>query len=191
MSLNALHSFFLKISRPFSIGATTFLTLFFLWLIQFHGLPGIPRFDAIMRIGIPDMMLTYSPSTIYDKLTQFGPDGRSAYRAFLEKVDFIFPAVYGLFFVMATTFGFARLFPNRPALQKLSLLLFATTFFDYAENVCFLAFLHSYPRELPNAEKLANMLTLAKWGFAAVSILLLVLMTLGMLIRSLRKPASA
>jgi hypothetical protein len=50
----------------------------------------------------------------------FGPDGRSAYRIFLELVDFL-PAVYGLFFVMVTSFGFSRLFPNRPALQKLGL----------------------------------------------------------------------
>ena len=64
-------------------------------------------------------------------------------------MDFLFPAVYGLFFATATTFGFSPLFPNRPALQKLSLLPLLTTLFDYAENLCLLAILRSFPVELP------------------------------------------
>jgi hypothetical protein len=188
--INSLHSFFLKISRPATIAAITAITLFFFWLINFQGVPGIPPIASLLRIGLPDMMFTYSPSTIYEKLILFGADGRSAYRIFLERVDFLFPAVYGLFFVMVTTFGFSRLFPNRPALQKLSLLPLLTTFFDYAENFCFLALLRSFPVELPNLEKLANIFTLAKWTFAEVSIVLLLVATFGLLIRSLRRPAS-
>jgi hypothetical protein len=92
---------------------------------------------------------------------------------------------------MITTFGLSRLFPNRPALQKLSLLPLLTTLFDYAENFCFLAILRSYPVELPNLQKLANAFTLAKWTFVAVSIVLLLVATLGLLIQKLRRPASA
>jgi hypothetical protein len=91
---------------------------------------------------------------------------------------------------MVTTFGFSRLFPNRPALQKLSLLPWFTTLFDYAENLCFLALLRIYPLESPNLQKLANVFTLAKWTFAAISIVLLLVATLGLLIRNLRRPAS-
>jgi hypothetical protein len=190
MSLNALDSFFLKISRPATIAVITAITLLFFWLINFRGVPGIPAINSLLRIGLPDMMFTYSPSSIYEKLTQFGADGRVAYGIFLERVDFLFPAVYGLFFVMVTTFSLSRLFPNRPALQKLSLLPLLITLFDYAENLCFLAMLRSYPAELPNFEKLANTFTLAKWTFAAVSIVLLLVATLGLLIRNLRRPAS-
>jgi hypothetical protein len=64
---------------------------------------------------------------MYEKLTQFGADGRSAYGIFLARVDFLFPSVYGLFFVTVSTFGLSLLFPNRPALQKLSLLPLFTT----------------------------------------------------------------
>ena len=191
MPLNALHSFFLKISRPFTIAVVTAVTLLFFWLVNFRGVPGVPSISSLLRIGIPDMMFTYAPSSIYEKLTLFGADGRFAYRVFLKRVDFLFPTVYGLFFVMVTTFGFSRLFPNRPALQKLSLLPLLTTFFDYAENFCFLAILRSYPVELPNLQKLANVFTLAKWSLAAVSIVLLLVATLGLLVRHLRRPASA
>jgi hypothetical protein len=189
--INSLHSFFRKISRPATIAAITVITLLFFWLINFQGVPGIPPIASLLRIGLPDMMFTYSPSSIYEKLRQFGADGRSAYRIFLERVDFLFPAVYGLFFVMVTTFGFSRLFPNRPALQKLSLLPWFTTLFDYAENLCFFVMLRSYPEELPNLQKLANVFTLAKWTFAAISIVLLLVAILGLLIRNLRRPASA
>jgi hypothetical protein len=189
--INSLHSFFRKISRPATIAAITVITLLFFWLINFQGVPGIPPIASLLRIGLPDMMFTYSPSSIYEKLTQFGADGRSAYRIFLERVDFLFPAVYGLFFVMVTTFGFSRLFPNRPALQKLSLLPWFTTLFDYAENLCFFVMLRSYPEELPNLQKLGNVFTLAKWTFAAISIVLLLVAILGLLIRNLRRPASA
>ena len=191
MPLNVLHSFFLKISRPATIAVISTVTLLFFWLINFRGVPGVPSISSLLRIGLPDMMFTYAPSSIYQKLTQFGADGRSAYRIFLERVDFLFPTVYGLFFVVITTFGFSRLFPNRPALQKLSLLPLLTTLFDYAENFCFLAILRSYPVELPNSQKLANAFTLAKWAFAAVGIVLLLVAMLGLLFQRLRRLASA
>ena len=165
--------------------------MLFFWLINFQGVPGIPPIASLLRIGLPDMMFTYSPSSIYEKLTRFGADGRSAYGIFLERVDFLFPAVYGLFFVMVRTVGFSGLFPNRPAPQKLSLLPWFTTLFDYAENLCFLVMLRSYPEELPNLQKLANVCTLAKWTFAEISIVLLLVAILGLLFRSLRRPASA
>jgi hypothetical protein len=188
--INSLYSFFLKISRPATIAAITVITLLFFRLINFQGVPGIPPIASLLRIGLPDMLCTYSPSTIYEKLTRFGFDGRSAYRIFLERIDFLFPAVYGLYFVMVTTFGFSRLFPNRPALQKLGLLPWFTTLFDCAENLCFLALLRIYPVESPNWQKLANAFTLAKWTFAAISMVLLLVATLGLLIRNLRHPAS-
>ena len=184
MSLSALHSFFLKISTPPLIAVTTLASALLLWLIQFEGgVPGVVRIDNLLRIGLPDMMLTYSPSTIYQRLVQFGEEGRYTYRLFLERVDFIFPALYGLFFVSTTTRGFSRLFPNRPALQKLSLLPLAVTLFDYAENLCFLAMLRDYPRELVSLEKIANLFTLLKWLFALISTALVLLAFFGLLRR--------
>jgi len=187
--INSLHSFFLKLSRPATIAAITVITLLFLWLINFQGVPGIPPVASLLRIGLPDMMLACSPSTIYEKLVWWGAHGRCAYRIFLERVDFLFPTVYGLFFVTVTTFDFSPLFPNRPALQKLSLLPLLTTIFDYAETLCLLSMLRSFAVELPG--KAANVFTLAKWTFGAVSIVLLLVATLGLLIRSLPRPASA
>lgn len=184
------HSFFLRISTPATIAGFTAGTILFFWLINFHGVPGVPPLDTLLRIGLPDMLFTYSPSSIHAKLTAFGESGRFAYRTFLVRVDFLFPLVYGLFFVTATTFGFVRLFPHRPELQRLSLLPLATTFFDYAENLCFLALLRAYPQEPLALEKLANSFTLAKWLFAAISLVFLLAAIYGVL-RSRRQPGSA
>jgi len=112
MSLNALHSFFWKISRSATIAVITAITLLFFWLINFRGVPGIPPITSLLHTGLPDMVFTHSPSSIYEMLTQFGADGRSAYGIFLERVDFLFPAVYGLFFVSVSTFGLSLLSPT-------------------------------------------------------------------------------
>jgi hypothetical protein len=168
------NSMLLKLAKPAVVAASTLVAGFFLWMIQVRGLAIIPGFSAILHIGLPDMMFTYAPHSIFEKLTQFGSDGRLAYRLFLERIDSIFPAVYGLFFLSATAFTLLRLFPTRPGLQQLSLFTLGTTLFDYAENVCFLAFLRNFPQELPTLERIANVLTLAKWAFALFSISLLV-----------------
>ena len=177
-----------KISTPPFIALLTVLTALLFWLIQFHGsVPGVVRIDSLLRIGLPDMMLTYAPRTIYQRLVAFGEDGRSAYRLFLERVDFVFPTLYGLFFVTVTTRGFSRLFPDRPALAKLALLPLAVTFFDFAENLCFLAMLGAYPRELVSLEKIANLFTLAKWLFALASTALLLTALFGLVGRPNRE----
>jgi hypothetical protein len=188
MSLGGLHSFFLKLATPRFIALITAAAALLLWLIQFHGgVPGVVRIDRLLRIGLPDMMLTYSPRTIYERLVEFGEEGRYAYRLFLERVDFLFPVLYGLFFVSVSTRGLSRLFPDRPALQKLSLLPFAVTFFDCAENLCFLAMLRDYPRELVRLEKIANLFTLAKWLFALISTALLLAALFGLVRRPPRQ----
>lgn len=188
MSLGGLHAFFLKISTPPFIALITVASALLLWLIQFHGgVPGVVRIDRLLRIGLPDMMLTYSPGSIYERLVAFGEDGRYAYGLFLKRVDFLFPALYGLFFVSVSTRGFSRLFPDRPALQKLSLLPFAVTFFDYAENLCFLVMLRDYPHQLVNLEKIANLFTLAKWLFALISTVLLLVAFFGLVRRPSRQ----
>lgn len=189
MPRQALHSVVLQISTGPVVAIFTVLAAFLLFFIQVSGLPIIPGFHTILRIGLPDMMLIYSPSTIYRNLALFGPDGRLAYHLFLERVDSIFPIIYGIFFLTATTFGLARLFPDRPGLQKLSFLTLGTSLFDYAENICFLIFLRNYPQEFPALEKLANVFTLIKWAFAIFSMALVLILAVGLLFR--RRPLPA
>jgi len=175
-----------KLARPPVVAASALLAGFSLWMIQVRGLSVIPGFAVILRSGLPDMMFHYAPHSIYEKLTRFGFDGRLAYQLFLERVDSLFPLIYGLFFLSSTALTLIRLFPTRPALQQLSLLTLGTTFSDYAENVCFLIFLRDYPREWPALEKIANLFTLAKWAFALFSLSLLIYTAFRLFFRTLR-----
>ena len=190
MSLNALHSFFLKISRPATIAVITAVTLLFFWLINFRGVPDIPAINSLLRIGLPDMMFTYSPSSIYEKLTQFGADGRSPMASSLNASISCSPRCTDFSLLWSPPSAFHVCSPAAQLCKNSACFPCSSTLFDYAENLCFLAILRSYPAELPNFEKLANTFTLAKWTFAAVSIVLLLVATLGLLIRNLRRPAS-
>jgi hypothetical protein len=171
----------LPVVIPFTIAAA-----YIFWLIQVHAIPSIPGFSGIVR-NLPDMMLTYAPSSIYQKLVSFGPDGRIAYRLFLTRVDSIFPVIYGVFFLTATTYALVRAFPNRPAMHTLGLFTVGCTLFDYAENFCFLRMLSAFPQELPALARLANTFTLIKWVFAFFSFGLVIFSVSALFARFLRR----
>jgi|SRR5882672_10955297 len=173
--------FFRKISNPLGVGIITVLTALVFWLVDVRGVPGIPQNKTLGQVGILDTAINYSPSEAYCRLTAYGEEGRHAYIVFLERVDFLFPLIYGLFFATTITFGFARAFPGRPEFQKLCLLPLGTTLFDYSENVCFLLMLKGYPNCLNTIARAANVFTLAKWGFALASIILLLLALAGLI----------
>ncbi len=163
------------------------LSLFVLLWINAWGLPGAFHSDALRQAGLLDMTINYSPEIAYAKLMAYGEQGRYAYRLFLDYVDSIFPALYGSFFLLGTTYAFARVFPGRPAWQKLSVLTVGTTVFDYAENFCFLAMLRDYPQRLDGLVRVANIFTLTKWAFAILSMVLVIIGAGGLAVRRLRR----
>lgn len=174
-----------KISNPLGIAAITILTALAFWAVNAHGVPGIPQSKDLDQVGILDKALNYSPSEAYSRLTAYGEEGRYAYLIFLERVDSVFPLVYGLFFVTVVNFGYVRIFPAKPWAQKLSLLPLAATIFDYSENCCFIIMLKSYPARLDAVARAANVFTFAKWGFALINILLLLTALLGLLCKKI------
>ena len=122
--------FFRKISNPVGVVIITAVTILAFWLVDIHGVPGVPRSHVLSDVGILDTAINYSPADAYDRIAAYGEQGRYAYLVFLERVDFLFPLIYGFFFVMTTVFGFSRIFPGKPELQKLCLLPLCATFFD-------------------------------------------------------------
>jgi len=177
--------FFRKISNPVGVVIITAVTILAFWLVDIHGVPGVPRSHVLSDVGILDTAINYSPADAYDRIAAYGEQGRYAYLVFLERVDFLVPLIYGFFLVMTTVFGLSRIFPGKPELQKLCLLPLCATFFDYSENVCFLIMLKSYPNRLDAIARVANVFTLAKWGFALISILLLLITLIGFFVTKL------
>ncbi len=180
---NRLQSFLIGIASGGVVWSVGLLTLCVMLWINARGLPGAFHSDALRQTGLLDMTINYSPEIAYTKLTAYGEQGRHAYRLFLDYVDSIFPALYGAFFLLGTTYAFAREFPGRPVWQKLSFLTVGATVFDYAENFCFLAMLRHYPQRLDGVARLANVFTLTKWGFAVFSMVMVFIGAGGLLFR--------
>jgi hypothetical protein len=178
-----LQNFLLGIASTRMVWTVGLLSLFVLLMINVRGLPGAFHSDALRQAGLLDMTINYSPEIAYAKLAAYGEQGRYAYRLFLDYVDSIFPALYGSFFLLGTTYAFARVFPGRPVWQKLSVLTVGTTLFDYAENFCFLAMLRDYPQRLEGVARVANIFTLTKWAFAIFSMVLVIIGAGGLLFR--------
>jgi hypothetical protein len=178
-----LHSFLVGIAGTGIVWTLGLASLFVLLWINAWGLPGAFHNDALRRVGLLDLTINYSPDIAYAKLTAYGEQGRYAYRLFLDYVDSVFPALYGAFFLLGTTYAFARVFPGRPIWQKLSYLTLGTTVFDYAENFCFLAMLRDYPQRLDGVARVANIFTLTKWAFAVFSMVLVIIGAGGLLFR--------
>ena len=178
-----LLGFLQRIASTRMVWSVGLLSLFVLLLINVWGLPGAFHSDALRQAGLLDVTINYSPEIAYAKLAAYGEQGRYAYRLFLDYVDSVFPALYGLFFLLGTTYAFARVFPGRPVWQKLSVLTLGTTLFDYAENFCFLAMLRNYPQRLDGVARLANVFTLTKWAFAVFSVVLVIIGAGGLLFR--------
>ncbi len=172
-----------RIASTWVVWTLGLLSLFVLLMINVRGLPGAFHSDALKQVGLLDMTINYSPEIAYAKLTAYGEQGRYAYRIFLDYVDSVFPALYGLFFLLGTTYAFACVFPGRPVWQKLSFLTLGTTLFDYAENFCFLAMLRHYPQRLEGVARVANIFTLTKWSFAVFSMVLVIIGAAGLLFR--------
>ena len=177
---NRLQSFLLGIASTGVVWGLGLLSLFVLLMINVRGLPGAFHSDALRQAGLLDMTINYSPEIAYAKLVAYGEQGRYAYRLFLTYVDSVFPALYGAFFLLGTTYAFVRVFPGRPIWQKLSVLTVGTTLFDYAENFCFLAMLRAYPERLDGVARVANVFTLTKWAFAVFSMVLLIIGACGL-----------
>jgi len=170
-----VHGFLRRIASTGVVWSLGLASLFVLLWINAWGLPGALHNDALRQTGLLDMTINYSPDLAYAKLTAYGEQGRYAYRLFLDYVDSFFPALYGAFFLLGTTYAFARVFPGRSVWQKLSFLTLSTTFFDYAENFCFLAMLRHFPERLDTLARVANVFTLTKWAFAIFSMVLVMI----------------
>ena len=184
---NRLQTFLLGIASAGVVWSLGLASLFVLLWINVWGLPGAFHSNALRQAGLLDMTINYSPDLAYAKLTAYGEQGRYAYRLFLDYVDSVFPALYGMFFLLGTTYAFARVFPGRPVWQRLSVLTVGTTLFDYAENFCFLAMLRHFPERLDTLARVANVLTLTKWAFAIFSMVLVVIGAGGLLFRLFRR----
>lgn len=85
---------------------------------------------------IPDMRFRSAPADLAPMFAALGPAGREAYLN-MNLVDFLFAAVYGLFFLVCLGWEASRLFPALPGLRSLGFLGVFGALCDETENLVF------------------------------------------------------
>lgn len=147
----------------------------------------LPNTEAAMKetaggVGPIDLQFFYTPEKVYSMVSAYGAAGRIFYRTFEMTGDIVYPIIYTLFFSLLLTWLFRRGFAGDSRWQGLNVLPFGALLFDLLENVCIVTMLTLYPATPAPLAWLATGLTMIKWSFAGIT-LLLVLVGLGMALR--------
>ena len=166
------------------------LACFIVSFALINGKPfGVAQLKAMTGgVGILDMEFGYSPQAAYELLTALGETGRAFYLHVIVPQDFIFPALYSLFYVVTTTFLFRKAFAETHPIQPFSLLTLLGGLADYAENLCILTMLVNYPAQHSRLASLANVLTIFKYCGIGISAALLLTGILGASMTAARRP---
>ncbi len=125
-------------------------------------------------VDLIDLMLTYTPDTVYSMLAAYGEDGRSFYRAFAMSADLVYPVVYSTFLGLITSWLLQRVAAPGGKAQLLNLLPFGAMLFDWLENAGVITMLSAYPTTLPTLARISSTFTSFKWGFSAVTLFVIV-----------------
>lgn len=145
---------------------------------------GVAQLKAITGgVGILDMIPGYLPRQAYALFAALGEQGRAFDLHYIVPQDFVFPALYSIFYVITTTYLFRKAFAENHPLHKLIPLTLLGGLADYCENICIVIMLLNYPTQLPAVAKIANVFTLAKFGGSGISLLMLLLGFAGLLYR--------
>jgi len=128
---------------------------------------------------------SYTPAGAYALISHYGAAGIARYYKLLVS-DIFFPAILGLFAMLALIHGTGRAFPGKRWLEFLALLPLAYTLADWSENVGIVTMLMNYPRELPEVAQWTNVARGMKSLLANTSLLLVVIIWSAALWRSVR-----
>lgn len=125
-------------------------------------------------VHILDLSVGYSPAEAYTNFTNLGSAGRQMYLFVEVTADVVYPLATAILFALLL----ARLQSLTGAMpyKKLPFLPFFTLFFDYLENMGLVTALLSFPQNLPLVIEISSVMTLLKWAFAAVNLLIVLVL---------------
>ncbi|MFH2038624.1 MAG: hypothetical protein ABIJ65_04240 [Chloroflexota bacterium] len=136
-------------------------------------------------VGSIDLTFGASPAALFNKVEDYGTQGRNVYRIFALTADIAYPIIYSIFLGLAITFLLQRTFPLESKLQKLNLLPFAALLFDVLENLGIAALLSTFPQKINWLALFTIIVNFIKWVFAGGSTLLVLVGLIGWLVVSI------
>lgn len=137
-------------------------------------------------VGSPDTSLYYSANQLYAIAEAYGPSGRSAYIRARFTFDVIWPLVYLAFLATAISWLVKRAGLGWDTWGRLNLLPVAGMLFDFLENGSAAQVMARYPQPTPIIAHLAGVFTLFKWIFIALSFAAVMILSIFVLIKSLK-----
>lgn len=127
--------------------------------------------------GVIDLTIGFHPRKTLEMVADYGAEGR-AYVAKVEStIDLVYPIIYAFLFAISLTLIYRgrTWFPIIP---------FITMIFDFAENLCIITLLNSYPESSYTWAVFCEIFKLLKWisfGF------IVLLMVYGLISKWIRK----
>lgn len=138
-----------------------------------------------------DLMFFYTPEKAFEMMEKYGEEGRSIYMRIELTADLIYPIIYTLFFGLLISWLFQRGFNPESPMQKWNVMPMGAWFFDLLENLGIVAMLSMYPAQPAMLAWLTMIVGSIKWGFAIVSIGLILIGLVRALMNGFRKQAAS
>jgi hypothetical protein len=123
--------------------------------------------------GTPDLSLFYTRGDLYRWAEAYGELGRQDYVRLRFTFDVAWPLVYTFFLVTSISWLSGKAFQSGSRWQLANLAPVLGMLFDFLENVATSLVMVRFPQPTPVLDALAGVFTLLKWGFIAVSFVLL------------------
>jgi hypothetical protein len=155
----------------------------------------MPTAGAIMALAtnnsvLPlDLMFFYTPTEAFEMMEKYGEAGRAIYFKIELTADLIYPIIYTLFFGLLISWLFQRAFKSNSPMQKWNVMPVGAWLFDLLENIGIVSMLSIYPSKPAILGWLTMIVGLIKWGFAFVSIALVLIGLVKAALNGFRKQA--
>jgi hypothetical protein len=169
--MKKLSDFFVRISNWKS------LLLFFIIYVGFNAyfLPKgfkdmVPAEDK--NLPILDLQFGYNPERVKEIVSMYTGEAKAAYIFNCAVVDGIYPVVYMFFFAIIFSLVFYKWKIN-PWFKYINLFSFVIVVLDYLENYHIIRMLKTYPENIDSLAVNCSAITLLKWIFAGIALLLI------------------
>ncbi len=129
--------------------------------------------------GAPDTRLWYSPNVLHDAAERFGPEGRRSYVVSRATFDVVWPVVYATSLTTVLSVLLRDSAPSGTRRRMANVLPWVGFAFDMAENVAVSTVMVRHPEPTPAVERIAPVMTLAKWVAVGTSTALVVALPCG------------
>lgn len=131
---------------------------------------GIMAFAANNSVLPLDLMFFYTPEEAFAMIDKYAEAGRAIYLKIELSADILYPIVYTLFYGLLLSWIFQRAFKPSSNIQKWNVMPVGAWFFDMLENAGIISMLVMYPSKPTVMAWLTMIFGSLKWGFAFLSI---------------------